>query len=211
MAQGASMYINVSMFFRTKKKTIAEDFSIELLQWLQVNWLIDQYSIWFSYSCQCRGQDINRGAKVLSWLKNNLKKTATGSIDFPDTDPDYMITTFVEHDSRLESQADDIGLGIAIMQETLTDLSVKKEPRRRDHQVRAGQVDPLLHPPQACSDAKTLTAAEEAIVALLMKKKALRTANEDLTKWVYPPERQREHHDEPRAPVGSQGVLGHRH
>jgi hypothetical protein len=187
MALGASLYTAISLYFRTKEQPVCENFSLELLQWLQVNWIVDPYSIWFSYTTQCRGNDINRVSKVLSWLKNNLKKTAAGTIDFPDSDPDYLITTFVENDSRMETEADTIGLGLAILQETINELTVKKgsAPPSIIKYVMGKSTHFCVHREHVKSQ-KTLTAAEQAIVQLLLSKKELRHASHDLQRWVYP-------------------------
>lgn len=187
MALATSLFLAISLYHRTQEKELAEIFSLDLLQWLQVNWIVDPYSIWYSYSAQCKAYDVNRKEKVLSWLKNNLRKTAAGTIDFVETNTDYLITDYIEHDSRLESQADAIGLGIAILEEVLNELSVKKGaalPSVIRHSV--GKSTYFCVHRDHIKGQKTLTAAEKAIVDLLMSKKAQRHASADLSQWVYP-------------------------
>ena len=187
MAKSTTLMALVSLYHRRHRGAVAEVNTIALLQWLQVNWICDPYCIWFAAQCQLAGNDPNRNYKILSWLKNNLKKQAGGSIDFCENEPDYYITTFEINDARMEAQADLIGLGLAILKEGLRDMSLKKgaaPPAVISYQVNRS-THYCVHRNKVTS-MKTLTVAEQVIVDLLISKMAQATANADLTHWVFP-------------------------
>ena len=172
---------------RTPTKQLKDLFTVDFLNFLRCNWVVDPYSIIFSANIQLCGMDPNAEFKCLSLLKNHIKRDPQDRIVMSSC-CNYWMTSLAVGDKVLQDLTNEIGIGYAIFEKVVSKLMVKTAAQHPAIIVEATgyKKDFYCIHPKHCNTIRTLSGVEKAIVEHLYSQKSKALVSSDQESLVFP-------------------------